>query len=395
VLHITEYSVEIQGLVKVFQIDRQPAVYAPRPEGGYVTALDGVDLRVNPGELFVILGPSGSGKSTLLRCVAGLEEPERGEISLGGRVVYSAVSGESIAAQHREIGMVFQNFALYPHMTVAENVAFGLRTRKVAAPEVGRRLAAALRLVEMEEFADRSPAQLSGGQQQRVALARAIAGDPRILLFDEPLSNLDPLLRTTVRGELKQLLSRLGITSLFVTHDQEEAMVLGDRLAVMNRGRIEQIGTPEDIYRRPETLFVAGFTGRPVTNLVEGIVDEHEGRTILVPVESRAETLQLSDELSVFRRQRVTVHVRPEDVEIAGTEAETPASTRLRVEHVLPEGGHTFVHFHLGGPYRPLVARTGPAVVGKSAVGGTLGVILTRGTVYSPESGHLIGAFGG
>lgn len=375
----------------MFAVEK-PGMTGAAREPTYVTALDGVDLRINPGELFVILGPSGCGKSTLLRCIAGLEEPQQGEITLGGRRVYSATTGESVAARDREIGMVFQNFALYPHMTVARNVGFGLRTRKVPQAEAAGRVTAALRLVEMEEYADRSPANLSGGQQQRVALARAIAGNPRILLFDEPMSNLDPLLRKSVRAELKQLVTRLGITSLFVTHDQEEAMILGDRVAVMHHGRVEQIGSTDEVYRRPETIFVAGFTGRPVTNLVEGIVEKHRNETILVPIESRAETLRLPGELIEFRNQRVTLHVRPEDVDIVD-DSRAP-DTELTVENVLPEGGHTFVHFRLGGPYQPLVARTGPAVVGKAAMGGQRRVVLARGTVYSPESGHLIGTFG-
>jgi iron(III) transport system ATP-binding protein len=212
VLDITEYSVELRRIAKVFAVEA-PGMTGAARERTYVTALDGVDLRINPGELFVILGPSGCGKSTLLRCIAGLEEPEQGEIALGGRRVYSAATGESVASRDREIGMVFQNFALYPHMTVAQNVGFGLRTRKVPQTEAAERVTAALRLVEMEEYADRSPAHLSGGQQQRVALARAIAGNPKILLFDEPLSNLDPLLRKTVRAELKQLITQIGRAS--------------------------------------------------------------------------------------------------------------------------------------------------------------------------------------
>ncbi len=380
---VQTYGIEISRLVKAFRLT---------PDGTrVVTALDGVDLRVNPQELFVILGPSGCGKSTLLRCVAGLEEPEEGEISLGTRTVYSTMTGYSVPAQERQIAMVFQNYALYPHMSVAENIAFGLRTRKVPAPEREQRVAEALRLVELEEFAHRTPGHLSGGQQQRVALARAIAGRPSILLFDEPLSNLDPLLRKSVRAELKQLIRKLETTTLFVTHDQEEAMIMGDRLAVMNRGRIEQIGTPAEIYARPQTLFVAEFTGRPVTNLIEGVVEEHRGEQILVPIESQAETLRIPRSLNEFRHQRVTLHVRPEDVEVVVQKDE--GTSPLRVIHVLPEGGHSYVHFHLGGPYKPLVARTPPLAVRKAATGEQRHVRIVRGTVYSPDSGYLIGEF--
>ena len=384
-LDVQEYGVEIHSLVKQFPLRVGTSQV--------VTALDGVDLRINPGELFVILGPSGCGKSTLLRCVAGLEEPQDGTIALGGRTVFSAYTGEAVAPQDRKVGMVFQTFALYPHMTVRENVSFGLRTRKVPRPEAERRVAEALRLVDMEAFAERTPRHLSGGQQQRVSLARAIAGEARILLFDEPLSNLDPVLRKTVRAELKQLIRRVGTTTIFVTHDQEEAMILGDRLAVMNRGRIQQIGTPDEIYRHPQTRFVAGFTGRPVTNLIEGVVEIHEGETILVPIESRAATLRLPRALQEFRGQRVTLHVRPEDVEIGGN-AEPEGSTTLAVQHVLPEGGHTYAHFELGGPYEPLVARTGPGEISKDAVDTQVRVAITGGNVYSADSGYMIGEFG-
>ncbi len=378
------YGIEIHNLVKSFPLDIQGS--------RVVRALDGVDLRVNENELFVILGPSGCGKSTLLRCVAGLEEPEHGEITLGRRTVYSALNGESVPVQHRQVGMVFQNFALYPHMSVDENVGFGLKTRRVPPAEMRQRIDEALRLVDMEAYAGRRPGHLSGGQQQRVALARAIAANPRILLFDEPLSNLDPLLRKTVRTELRQLIARLGITSLFVTHDQEEAMIMGDRLAVMHQGRVEQIGTPAAVYRRPDTTFVAEFTGRPVTNLIEGVVETHRGERLLVPIESRAETLRIPPELLEFRGQRIILHVRPEDVELP-LQAEAGMS-KLRLENVLPEGGHCFVHFHMGGPYKPLVVRADPTVVRKNEIGGTRVVKLARGTVYSTETGKLIGEFG-
>ncbi|MFW5689739.1 MAG: ABC transporter ATP-binding protein [Spirochaetota bacterium] len=385
-LAIDEYGVEINRLAKSFRL---------LPDWSRsVAALDGVDLRVNPNELFVILGPSGCGKSTLLRCVAGLEVPDEGTIALGGRTVFSSVTGESVAPRDRRIGMVFQNFALYPHMTAAENVAFGMQARRVPQAEARERVEKALAFVEMEELADRTPAHLSGGQQQRIAVARAIAGSPRLLLFDEPLSNLDPLLRTTLRADLKLLIQRLGITTLFVTHDQEEAMILGDRLAVMERGRIRQIGTPAEVYRRPETLFVAAFTGRPATNLIEGIVDEHEGRQVLVPIESRAEMLTIPRELKTFRNQRVTIHVRPEDLTIAPVNGSGLPSTPLRVDAVLPEGAHTYVYLHLGGPYKPLIVRADHAALAKNVRGERRPVALVRGTVYSPDSGHLIGEFG-
>ncbi len=382
-LAVQEYGIDIRDLHMAYTLDQTGR--------RRVDALRGVSLRVNPGELFVLLGPSGCGKSTLLRSVAGLEEPQEGSITLGRSTVLDARSGIHMRAQDRGIGMVFQDFALYPHMSVAQNIAFGLKTRKVPADEIDRRLAEALRIVEMESFAERRPAKLSGGQRQRIALARAIAGDPKILLFDEPLSNLDPLLRTMVRTELKMLIRKLGTTSLFVTHDQDEAMVMGDRIAVMNRGTIEQTGTPEEIYQSPQTLFVAEFTGRPSTNLIEGVVQRHQGRLILVPIESQAQTLTIPESLDVHREQRVTVHARPEDVDIHPNPVES--STALSILSVEPEGSHTTVHLRLGGPYKPLVVRDTHHVYTKSAVGSGAHVRLLRGTVYSPDTGRLIGSF--
>ncbi len=380
VIETRDYGIEIQDLHKTYG--------DPQNRTQVVEALRGVSLLVNPGELFVILGPSGCGKSTLLRSLAGLEEPERGSIVLGRRTVFDAHSGVAVPAQERGIGMVFQEYALYPHMTVERNVAFGLRTRKVPAPQISERTRAALEMVEMDELADRRPASLSGGQQQRVALARAVATNPKILLFDEPLSNLDPMLRTMLRGELRQLIRRVGTTTVFVTHDQEEAMIMADRVAVMNNGRVEQIGTPQEIYRLPQTVFVARFTGRPMTNLVEGMVEHHQGRWILVPTESRAQTLCLSPQFSEFRGQRVILHIRPEDITVSPEPDET--ATTLNVKSVMPEGGHTFMQCELGGPYEPLLIRAAGNLLARELVGTRIHVRLGRTTVYSPDSSYLL-----
>mgnify|MGYP006281943965 FL=1 len=354
-----------------------------------IPALQGVSLHVNPGELFVILGPSGCGKSTLLRCVAGLEEPEYGSITLGRRTVFDPGTGLNVSASERKVGMVFQDYALYPHMTVERNVAFGLKTRKVPKSEIPERTRQALKMVEMDQFATRRPAHLSGGQRQRVALARAVAANPGILLFDEPLSNLDPVLRSMLRGELRQLIRQIGTTTLFVTHDQEEAMILGDRLAVMNKGKVEQIGAPDEVYRTPETIFVARFTGRPTTNLVEGIVERHESRWILVPVESRAATLRLPEDAAEFRGQRIMLHMRLEDLVLTAGEGHS-AATRLRTTAVLPEGSHTYIQFDLGGPYEPLMVRDTTHLAATATVGDEFSVGISRAAVYSLESGYRL-----
>jgi putative spermidine/putrescine transport system ATP-binding protein len=233
---------------------------------GPVIAVDGVSLDAAPGEFLALLGPSGCGKSTLLRMVAGLVEPDDGEIVLAGEDI------TRVAVHRRNLGLVFQSYALFPHMTVFENVAFGLRRRAVPPAELGPRVERMLELVRLGPLGSRHPRELSGGQQQRVALARALVTEPQVLLLDEPLSNLDALLRDEMRVELKRLQERLGTTMIFVTHDQAEALILSDRVVVMEAGRVEQIGRPEEVYRRPATAFVARFLGR--ANFLAGTVAE-------------------------------------------------------------------------------------------------------------------------
>jgi iron(III) transport system ATP-binding protein len=237
---------------------------------GDVAAVNGFSLTIAQSEHVTLLGPSGCGKTTTLRAIAGLEEPSGGTIRIDGTAVYSATQKRNVPAEKRGVSMVFQSYAVWPHMSVFDNVAYGLRVRKMPGPEVESAVARALDLVQMRAFATRSAALLSGGQQQRVALARAIAFSPSVLLFDEPLSNLDAKLRAEMRVELRALQRRLGVTSVYVTHDQEEALAISDRVVVMNVGGIEQIGSPEDIYNRPRTRFVADFVGS--ANLISGRV---------------------------------------------------------------------------------------------------------------------------
>ena len=232
-----------------------------------VKVIHGVNAEIADGEFIVIVGPSGCGKSTLLRMVAGLEDITGGDISIGGRVV------NQLEPSERDIAMVFQNYALYPHMSVYDNMAYGLKIAKVPRPEIEQRVQKAARILELGSLLDRKPRQLSGGQRQRVAMGRAIVRQPQVFLFDEPLSNLDAKLRAQTRLEIQKLHRELGITSLFVTHDQVEAMTLGERLIVMNGGRIEQIGTPEQVYGAPASTFVAGFIGSPPMNLLAGQAD--------------------------------------------------------------------------------------------------------------------------
>ena len=241
--------VEIRGLTKLF---------------GREKAVDDVSLITREGEFLVLLGPSGCGKTTLLRMIAGLEQPDAGEIRIGDRLV------NGLAPRERDIAMVFQSYALYPHMTVRRNISFPLRALKLKPDFIARKVESTARMFGIEPMLDRKPRELSGGERQRVALARAMVRKPQLFLLDEPLSNLDAKLRTSAREELKQLQRRIGITTVYVTHDQVEAMGLGNRIVVMNRGRVLQIGTPQEVYHRPTDTFVATFVGSPPMNIVEG-----------------------------------------------------------------------------------------------------------------------------
>ena len=257
-------GITIRGLRKSF----------PTPGGGTTHAVDGIDLDIAPGDLFFLLGPSGCGKTTLLRMIAGFIEPDAGSIRFGERDV------TGVPPNKRNTGMVFQSYALWPHMSVAENVAFGLGVRNIGGQEKAERVAGALGAVRMETYAARRPNQLSGGQQQRVALARALVVRPDVLLLDEPLSNLDAKLRLELRAEIRRICKSSGITGVYVTHDQKEALSMADRIAVMDRGRIVQIGTPEELYRRPRNRFVAEFIGE--TNLLRGKVGSRNGDEVVV-----------------------------------------------------------------------------------------------------------------
>jgi ABC-type Fe3+/spermidine/putrescine transport system ATPase subunit len=239
---------------------------------GSYTAVKGVSFKIRRGEFLTLLGPSGCGKTTILRSIAGLERPSSGEIKIDGTVVYSSVQGIDIPAEKRDMSMVFQSYAIWPHLTTFENAVYGLRVRKRPKEEVRRQGDWALGLVRMDQYAERRASALSGGQQQRVALARAVAFSPKVILFDEPLSNLDANLRVQMRSEIKELQTRLGVTSIYVTHDQEEALTMSDRIIVMSEGRVQQESTPEELYNFPGNSFVASFIGS--ANLIEGQVEE-------------------------------------------------------------------------------------------------------------------------
>jgi sn-glycerol 3-phosphate transport system ATP-binding protein len=291
---------------------------------GDVLALKNFNLTVADGEFLILVGPSGCGKSTALRLLAGLDKPTTGEIRIGSTVVNGLAPGE------RDIAMVFQNYALYPHMTVYRNLAYGLRQRKTPRAEVDRRVRETAKLLEIDQLLDRKPGQLSGGQRQRVAMGRALVRQPQAFLLDEPLSNLDAKLRNQVRGDLKRLHRELPVTSIYVTHDQVEAMTLGDRLCVMAGGEVQQIGTPDEIYNHPANTFVAAFMGSPPMNLIAAEVRSgvlHVGDTAVTSVSTPDGP--------------VTVGARPEHLRLHGQYAQ--GMVPARVDFVEPLGSHVLV----------------------------------------------------
>jgi iron(III) transport system ATP-binding protein len=286
---------------------------------GVAGGIQDASFSLEPGTFFTLLGPSGCGKTTTLRCIAGLEEPDAGSIAVGRDVFFDAARGISVPLNRREIGMVFQSYAIWPHMSVFENVAFPLRVAKDRAysrEETKRLVGDALSSVDLDGFGARSATQLSGGQQQRVALARAIVRQPKLLLLDEPLSNLDAALREGMRNELKRLQRQLGITTVYVTHDQAEALEMSDTIAVLNRGRIVQMGSPREIYFRPSNAFVAGFVG--TTNLLHGVVED-VGSGLVRLTDGAALRCVLPDQAGAG--QAIAVSVRPEMIDLLAAKA--------------------------------------------------------------------------
>jgi iron(III) transport system ATP-binding protein len=293
-----------------------------------VAAVDGVSFHVAAGEIVVLLGPSGCGKTTTLRCVAGLEHATAGRISIGRQVMSAPAESVQVPARSRNIGMVFQSYAVWPHMTVRQNVDYPLRHRKLARAEIARRVTDVLELVGLAEQAYRPVVSLSGGQMQRVALARSLVYQPQLLLLDEPLSNLDAQLRLRLRDDLRRIIKQTGVTALYVTHDQTEAVVLGDRIGVMRSGKLRQMGTASEIYNRPADLFVAGFTG--ASNLLDGRLLDRAGEFGTVETPSGA---RLSAWLSagVDAGRAVRIAVRPENVRLGGNGAAAPNRFTARI----------------------------------------------------------------
>ena len=285
----------------------------PGERGTPVRAAQDVSFEVPEGKLFTLLGPSGCGKTTTLRSIAGLERPSAGEIEVAGRIIYSSAQGIFVAPNKRNFGMVFQSYAIWPHMNVFQNAAFPLQVRKLRKKEIHERVMRVLEAVQLADLVDRDATKLSGGQQQRLALARALVMEPQLLLLDEPLSNLDAKLRDRMRSELKRLQRELSLTTVYVTHDQSEALALSHEIAVMNAGRVVQVGTPRQIYEQPHNQFVADFVG--TTNFIGGTVTTlDDGRCV---VACGMGPLRVQASQGVTKEQAVTVSVRPEDVELS------------------------------------------------------------------------------
>jgi multiple sugar transport system ATP-binding protein len=314
------------------------------PDG--TRAVNDLDLTIEDGEFMVLVGPSGCGKTTALRMVAGLEEISEGVLRIGERVV------NNVPSRDRDIAMVFQSYALYPHLTVYENIAFGLKLRKTAKSEVEKRVQDAARILGLEEHLKRKPRALSGGQRQRVAMGRAIVRQPAAFLMDEPLSNLDAKLRVQMRAEIAKLQSDLGVTTVYVTHDQVEAMTMGDRVAVMRKGELQQVATPQELYDRPVNLFVGGFIGSPAMNMVEAQLTRTNGSMSVQlgthTIELGPETMRARPALQAYDGRTVILGIRPEDLEDAAL-VEGESANLLAGEVALTEalGSEAMVHFDI------------------------------------------------
>ncbi len=347
-------------------------------ENGF-QAIHDLSLDIADSEFLVLVGPSGCGKSTALRMVAGLESITSGELRIGDRVV------NDVEPKDRDIAMVFQNYALYPHMTVYDNIGFALKLARVPRPEIDSRVRKAAAILELEPYLDRKPGQLSGGQRQRVAMGRAIVRQPAAFLMDEPLSNLDAKLRVQMRAEIARLQRDLAVTTIYVTHDQVEAMTMGDRVAVLKDGYLQQVGAPQHLYDEPTNVFVAAFIGSPSMNLYEGVVTLNGEKSVQIGSQRVAlapETLEKHPALQSYDGQRVVVGIRPEDFEDAAVVTDAPPDRRLKATVRLVEalGSELMVHFELDDAKR---VNSGDPDAPQELVGGGVANAVAR---FSPRS---------
>ncbi len=360
------------------------AIKGLRKRYGAYEAVRGIDLDIRDGEFTVLVGPSGCGKSTLLRTIAGLEEISEGSIEIGGEVV------NDYRPRDRDVAMVFQDYALYPHMNVAKNIGFGLMARKMPKAEIEARVAAAARMLGITQLLDRLPRQLSGGQRQRVAIGRAIVRNPRVFLFDEPLSNLDAQLRDEMRGEIKRLHQEISTTMIYVTHDQIEAMTLADRIVLMRDGLIEQQGDPLELFERPATTFVAGFLGSPKMNFLSGTLARSDG----------GDAVRIGDVLLPLPRgrgvdgaadgQAVLLGLRPEHLTRSQGEAPMPGFHRheARIDLLQPTGSRSYATFRLAG--EAVMAELQAHDVSRPGEHISIDINMTRASLFDGASGRAI-----
>ena len=347
---------------------------------GDVTAVHDASLEIKDQEFVVLVGPSGCGKSTTLRMIAGLEDISKGEILIDGKVV------NDVPPKDRDIAMVFQNYALYPHMSVYDNMAFGLKLRKYPKPEIHRRVLEAAEILGITEYLDRKPKALSGGQRQRVAVGRAIVRKPKAFLFDEPLSNLDAKMRVQMRAEISMLHNKLDTTMIYVTHDQIEAMTMGDRICVMKDGVIQQVDTPLNIYDNPANVFVAGFIGTPPTNFFHGRLQEKDGRLVFA---NERLSIALRDDWRDRVKDRVggdiILGIRPEDIGSARAEAAGTAPTLTAKAVVIePMGAETYLHLSLDDGAHTFLAKVSPRLPVKVGQQATLAIDLSNAHLFDP-----------
>jgi len=347
-----------------------------------VRAVNDVSLTIRDGEFVVLLGPSGCGKTTLLRSIAGLEQIDGGRVHIGGRDV------TNLPPRKRRIAMVFQSYAVFPHMTVFENIAFGLRMAKLPKPDIRRRTEEAAALLHISELLGRYPSQTSGGQRQRIAVARAIAMEPQVLLMDEPLSNLDALLRLEMRAELKRLLAEIGSTTVYVTHDQVEALSMGDRVAIMNRGQLVQVGGPLDVYDGPADRFVGGFIGNPPMNFLEATADRR-GSDVVLRLEAGQELPVPSAPEGVVDRigRPILLGIRAENIDVT-TSGEADGLLHGRAVVVEPLGSHNLVTIDVAGQLLKATTRPDFEIARDADVG--LRLDWSRARWLDPESGHAL-----
>jgi ABC-type sugar transport system ATPase subunit len=346
---------------------------------GSVEALQDINLEVEKGEFFSLLGPSGCGKSTLLRVIAGLEDPTQGSVFING------VDVTGMAPARRRIAMVFQSYALYPHLTVKQNIAFSLKVARAPRHVIEERVAAAARALQLEHHLDRRPAQLSGGQRQRVAIGRALVRDPEVFLFDEPLSNLDAMLRVQMRLELAKLHNDLGATMIYVTHDQVEAMTLSDQIAVLERGVISQIGAPLDLFHRPANKFVASFLGSPTMNFLDATVRSCNGATVLLDLQGGSSIVATTRSAPASRPGTIEIGIRPAHIRVCDPGSD--AAVFSGIVRIVEQFG-TSVILHLDTGAGPLVVESGSEV--ETKVGDTLGLVLDPSRIHLFDVGGTV-----